>query len=95
MSVTVSQITGNSIVCSIFYSSYDEIKIKKRITDPFRGESTGHRWILRIPLIMRKAFPYPDVIMFRFMYTVKPVYNDHLMGYFSAFWSSSRWPRAT
>ena len=24
--------------------------------------------------------------------TVKPVYNDHLMGYFSAFWSSSRWP---
>ena len=23
--------------------------------------------------------------------TVKPVYNDHLMGYFSAFWSSSRW----
>ena len=29
------------------------------------------------------------------VYTVKPVYNDHLMGYFSAFWSSSRWPRAT
>ena len=28
-------------------------------------------------------------------YTAKPVYNDHLMGYFSAFWSSSRWPRAT
>ena len=27
--------------------------------------------------------------------TVKPVYNDHLMGYFSAFWNSSRWPRAT
>ena len=27
--------------------------------------------------------------------TVKPVYNDHLMGYFSAFWSSCRWPRAT
>ena len=27
--------------------------------------------------------------------TVKPVYNDHLMGYFSAFWSSSRWSRAT
>ena len=23
--------------------------------------------------------------------TVKPVYNDRLMGYFSAFWSSSRW----
>ena len=27
--------------------------------------------------------------------TVKPVYNDHLMEYFSTFWSSSRWPRAT
>ena len=27
--------------------------------------------------------------------TVKPVYNDHRMGHFSAFWSSSRWPTAT
>ena len=27
--------------------------------------------------------------------TLKPFYNDHLMGYFSAFWSSSRWLRAT
>ena len=27
--------------------------------------------------------------------TVKPVYNDHLMRYFSVFWGSSRWPRAT
>ena len=27
--------------------------------------------------------------------TVKPVDNDHLMGNFSAFWGSSRWPRAT
>ena len=27
--------------------------------------------------------------------TVKPVYNDHLLGYLSAFWSSSRWPMAT
>ena len=27
--------------------------------------------------------------------TVKPVYNDHLMGHFAATWSSSRWPLAT
>ena len=27
--------------------------------------------------------------------TVKPVYNDHSIGYFTDFWSSSRWPRAT
>ena len=27
--------------------------------------------------------------------TVKPLYNDYLIGYVSAFWSSSRWPRAT
>ena len=27
--------------------------------------------------------------------TVIPVYNDHKMGYVSAFWSPSRWPRAT
>ena len=26
--------------------------------------------------------------------TVKPVYNDHIMEYLPAFWSSSRWPRA-
>ena len=26
--------------------------------------------------------------------TLQPVYNDHLMGYFAAFWSSSRWPLA-
>ena len=31
----------------------------------------------------------------RLHHTVKPAYNDHLMGYFSAFWSSSRWPKAT
>ena len=31
----------------------------------------------------------------RSLYTVKPVYNDHLMGYFSAFWSSSRSRRQT
>ena len=33
--------------------------------------------------------------IFTFLITVNPVYNDHLLGYFSAFWSSSRWPRAT
>ena len=27
--------------------------------------------------------------------TVKPVYNDHLIGYLSAFRTSSRWPLAT
>ena len=27
--------------------------------------------------------------------TVKAFYNDHPMGYVSAFWSSSRWPLAT
>ena len=42
----------------------------------------------------RAAF-FQDDIRTSTAYTVKPVYNDHLMGYFSAFWSSSRWPRAT
>ena len=37
----------------------------------------------------------PTFVTFIVQYTVKPVYNDHLMGYFSAFWTSSRWPRAT
>ena len=36
-----------------------------------------------------------SVTLFILLSTVKPVYNDHPMGYFSASWSSSRWPRAT
>ena len=35
-----------------------------------------------------------DMICHENSCTVKPVYKDHLMGYFSAFWSSSRWPLA-
>ena len=38
---------------------------------------------------------FPTDYIFAKLGTMKPVYNDHLMGYFSAFWSSSRWPRAT
>ena len=46
------------------------------------------------------VFQYPFVglhncVWYNKAYTVKPVYNDHLMGYFFAFWSSSRWPLAT
>ena len=46
----------------------------------------------RLPWIFAYA---PGVLTWGTFDTVKPVYNDHLMGYFSAFWSSSRWPRAT
>ena len=42
-----------------------------------------------------RAASFQDDIRTSTAYTVKPAYNDHLMGYFSAFWSSSRWPRAT
>ena len=38
--------------------------------------------------------PAPVLILKQILFViVKPVYNDHLMGYFSAIWSSSRWPR--
>ena len=43
---------------------------------------------------LKPGHPVPDIAP-RYGYTVKPVYNDHLIGYFSAFWSSARWPRAT
>ena len=33
---------------------------------------------------------YSNTVLHKAIDTVKPVYNDHLMGYFSAFWSSSR-----
>ena len=36
-----------------------------------------------------------NIALQRQAYTVKPVYNDHLMEYFSAFRSSSGWPMAT
>ena len=49
-----------------------------------------HTWMSNFPRIGFYCNWSPVVII-----TVKPVYNDHLMGYFSAFWSSSRWPRAT
>ena len=37
-------------------------------------------------------FSYPFLDLPRYSETI---YNDHLMGYVSAFWSSCRWPRAT
>ena len=44
---------------------------------------------------MRKDLSCQCGRIIEIMNTMKPVYNDHLMGYFSAFWSSSRWPTAT
>ena len=43
------------------------LKIKQSITDPFWGESTSYWWFPWIPLTMRKAFRYHDVIVFRFI----------------------------
>ena len=45
--------------------------------------------------IMARSWALRPAERFRrkwYLYTVKPVYNTHHMGYFSAFWSSSRWP---
>ena len=46
-------------------------------------------------ILNRIVMPYEYHHWFKHTDTVKPLYNDHLMGYFSAFWGSSRWPRAT
>ena len=53
----------------------------------FNGMASPQCTTYRVSYIFGDALSYA--------YTVKPVYNDHLMGYFSAFWSSSRWPKAT
>ena len=46
--------------------------------------------------LVDRTSPYSVLIELRMHnFTPKPVYNDHLMGYFSVFWGSSRWPRAT
>ena len=45
MSVTVSRITGISIVCSAVCSGTDQRNIDALCHWPLWGESTGHRWI--------------------------------------------------
>ena len=50
-------------------------------------------WSLQMSWYQRGGV-YPVTAMIR-QSTVKPVYKDHPIGYFSAFWSSYRWPRAT
>ena len=55
--------------------------------------ATDCDWLFFTP--WRNIIPLCPVIHRPNIYTVKPVYNDHVMGYFSAFRSSSRWPRAT
>ena len=53
----------------------------------------GHFFFHYWPLVQESNY-YLRQCWFQY-YTVKPVYNDHPIGYFSAFWSSSRWPLAT
>ena len=72
---------------------------------PSLRESTGDRWIpLRKGRQCVTSINHVDFLFLGVAYliwgnkwycTVKHVYNDHLMGYFSAFWSPSRWPVAT
>ena len=57
-----------------------------KVVESFDNKSFETEWI-------RSWFQEMDILTI--VGTVKPVYNDHLMGYFSAFWGSSRWPRAT
>ena len=54
-------------------------------------------WTISALLTLSEWSPHLSIhdITYTISVTVKPVYNDHLMGYFSAFWSSSRWPLAT
>ena len=52
-------------------------------------------WLLRWSSVSLLWLLHCIVFCWVCSYTVKPVYNDHLMGYFSAFWSSTRWPMAT
>ena len=69
------------------------VKIKdKGVTDFFLnyGYLSESVILMKPPITMRFA-KYVHVII----HTVKPVFYDHLIGYFSAFWSLSRWPRAT
>ena len=52
-------------------------------------------WHVESSYILQPPVEELCVNIYIYIYTLKPVYNDHLMGYFSTFWSTSRWPRAT
>ena len=76
------------------------------ICSPRWGESGVHNgdamsrfflpgWSPTLLCIPHNRRRYPSTHTCECANTVTPVSNDHLMGYFSAFWSSSRWPLAT
>ena len=75
--------TGNSI----FYPSVYNVDIDVLVT------AKCFATMLSLTVAFRNSL-YPKMNTQK-AGTVKPVYNDHIMGYFSAFWISSRWPRAT
>ena len=100
MTMLASQITSLTVVYSIVYSGVNQRKHQSSASLAFVREI--HRGPVNFPHkwpVTRKMFPFDDVIMWfsfanAFDCTVRPVYNDHLTGYLSAFWSSSRLPRA-
>ena len=56
---------------------------------------TQRSMFVKVDVVARGQWHEPLHPRASFADTVKPVYNDHLMGYLSAFWSSSRWPLVT
>ena len=65
MSMMASQITSVSIVCSIVCSGTDQ-RIHQRSRPhhwPLWGEFTGDRWIPHKGPVLRKMFPFDNVIM--------------------------------
>ena len=74
MSVMASQITGISIDCSTVCSGADRRKLQSSASLDFvRGihRSGIHRWPVDSPhkgLVMRKMFPFDDIIMYNYKY---------------------------
>ena len=90
----------------LFFQTFVQAQIKENINAPRHwplwGEfTTFDRWINMENVSIwwchhgAKDTSHQDQHKQPTAITVKPVYNDHLMEYFSASWSSSRWPRAT
>ena len=106
VSIKTSQFTGEASACSTTFNSKTS---KIRITEPIVRKSfvdSTHKGTVLVKvflchdIVMEQTrssvkFWWRKVLLWLYHATVKHVYNDHLMRYFSAFWISSRWPRAT
>ena len=93
-SAVASQFTCYSTHCLTACIGYQRREHQRyALLDLLREESTEHCWIFLAVFSRKSLHVMTSSWYYWYINTAKPVFNDHLMGHFSALWSSSRWPR--